>query len=324
MLSASCSSAPTRENSHCDIIRKSFISLNFAVLAPTTTTQLSSVSGYSLIHKQWGLWPYFELLSMNFKENMKHDSYCCIQAMTLWQNELSAFMIKIVPFAKLPRLGNDWFHFHSVWAGHQNQWKSLLKWCEKNYTDWVSNQNNKFLRLVDVNLNLIMLVTVFTPSSDPPFCQSHKPSHSSHSSLSGHHHYLSFTSQLKWEIINSKGRNLPLLFKSLKGSPHLLINLSIFLLSVTLRHRQSSVIIWCFGSSVWNLNLKKVLNHGYRMGEVVPTYINGFKTPRNIFVRWLWWCYNDRSSASLCETSFRGQSLINEIKHRDKLRKWGL
>ena len=94
MLSASCSSAPTRENSHCDIIRKSFISLNFAVLAPTTTTQLSSVSGYSLIHKQWGLWPYFELLSMIFKENMKHDSYCCIQAMTLWQNELSAFMIK--------------------------------------------------------------------------------------------------------------------------------------------------------------------------------------------------------------------------------------
>ena len=147
--------------------------------------------------------------------------------MTLWQNELSVFRIKIVPFAKLPRLGNDWFHFHSVWARHQNQWKSLLKWCEKNYTDWVSNQNNKFLRLVDVNLNLIMLVTVFTPSSDPPFCQSHKPSHhSSHSSLSAHHHYLSFTSQLKWEIINSKGRNLPLLFKSLKGSPHLQINLS--------------------------------------------------------------------------------------------------
>ena len=146
--------------------------------------------------------------------------------MTLWQNELSVFRIKIVPFANLPRLGNDWFHFHSLWARHQNQWKSLLKWCEKNYTDWVSNQNNKFLRLVDVNLNLIMLVTVFTPSSDPPFCQSHKPSHSSHSSLSAHHHYLSFTSQLKWEIINSKGRNLPLLFKSLKGSPHLQINLS--------------------------------------------------------------------------------------------------
>ena len=98
----------------------------------------------------------------------------------------------------------------------------------------------------------------------------------------------------------------------------------VFLLSVTLRHRQSSVIIWCFGSSVWNLNLKKVLNHGCRMGEVVPTYINGFKTPRNIFVRWLQWCSNDRSSASLCETSFSGQSLINEIKHRDKLRKWGL
>ena len=197
--------------------------------------------------------------------------------MTLWQNELSVFRIKIVPFAKLPRLGNDWFHFHSVWARHQNQWKSLLKWCEKNYTDWVSNQNNKFLRLVDVNLNLIMLVTVFTPSSDPPFCQSHKPSHSSHSSLSAHHHYLSFTSQLKWEIINSKGRTSPYYSNLLKD--HLISRsiYQVFLLSVTLRHRQSPVIIWCFGSSVWNLNLKKVLNHGYRIGEVVPTYINGLK-----------------------------------------------
>ena len=197
--------------------------------------------------------------------------------MTLWQNELSVFRIKIVPFAKLPRLGNDWFHFHSVWARHQNQWKSLLKWCEKNYTDWVSNQNNKFLRLVDVNLNLIMLVTVFTPPLTHPSANL-----TNHPTAPTLHFLLIIIIFLLQASLSEK-----LLIQRAETSPYYsnlwkdhLISWSIyqvFLLSVTLSHRQSLVIIWCFGSSVWNLNLKKVLNHGYRIGEVVPTYINGLK-----------------------------------------------